>query len=95
MNDKLAISLVVAGIKLSMTINPEEEQVFRDAAKMINSRITDYIGRYAKADPAMLLALTALELAMRLQRANERNDVEPVLKEIEGVSRRLDAYVKE
>ena len=32
---------------------------------------------------------------VKLLRANERNDVGPVLREIEAVNKRLDAFVKE
>lgn len=95
MNDKLTISLTIAGQRFSFPIEAEQEQIYRDAAKMINSRITEYMGRYAKVDPNLLLAITSLEFTVKLLRANERNDVEPIMREIEGISKRLDAFVKE
>ena len=95
MNDKLTISLMIAGQRFSFPIEAEQEQIYRDAAKMINSRITEYMGRYATVDPNTLLAITALAFTVKLLRANERNDVGPVLREIEAVNKRLDAFVKE
>lgn len=95
MNDKLTISLTIAGEKFSLPIVPEQEQIHREAAKMINSRITEYRERYATVPQSTLLAITALEFTMKLLKANERNDVGPLLKEIEEVSERLDAFVKE
>lgn len=95
MDDKLTISLTIAGIRLSFPIKKDKEQIYRDAAKMINSRIIEYKGRYAGIDPINFLAVVAMENTVKLLEVEQQNDIKPILAEIEKLTRQIDKYVKE
>ena len=88
MNDKLTITLNIAGRPCVLTIEREEEEEIRKAAQLINSKI-------ATADPVDFLAVTALQFTVKMLEAERRNDVEPVLDEVKKISSRLDEVVKE
>ena len=47
MNDKLTITLNIAGRPCVLTIEREEEEEIRKAAQLINSKIAKYREKYA------------------------------------------------
>ena len=94
MNDKLTITLNIAGRPCVLTIEREEEEEIRKAAQLINSKIAKYREKYATADPVDFLAVTALQFTVKMLEAERRN-VEPILDEVKKISSRLDEVVKE
>ena len=76
MNDKLTITLNIAGRPCVLTIEREEEEEIRKAAQLINSKIAKYREKYATADPVDFLAVTALQFTVKMLEAERRNDVE-------------------
>ena len=95
MNDKLTITLNIAGRPCVLTIEREEEEAIRKAAQLINSKIAKYREKYANADPVDFLAVTALQFTVELLEIEKRNDIEPILDEVKRISSRLDEVVKE
>ena len=95
MNDKLTITLNIAGRSCVLTIEREEEEAIRKAAQLINSKIAKYREKYANADPVDFLAVTALQFTVKMLEAEKQNDIEPVLDRVREMSKRLDGIVKE
>ena len=95
MNDKLTITLNISGRPCALSVEREEEEMFRNAAKRINSKIAKYREKYATADPVDFLAVTALQFTVELLEIEKRNDIEPILDEVKRISSRLDEVVKE
>ncbi len=63
MSDELSISLPIAERNYRLAIAKEHEELFRNAAKLIDKRIKDYSVSYAYKDKQDLLAMVALEYA--------------------------------
>ncbi len=59
----LSISLPIADRSYRLAIAKEHEELFRNAAKLIDKRIKDYSSNYAYKDKQDLLAMVALEYA--------------------------------
>ena len=59
--EELSISLPIAERSYRLAIDKEHEELFRNAAKLIDKRIKDYSGSYAYKDKQDLLAMVALE----------------------------------
>ena len=95
MNDKLTITLNIAGRPCVLTIEREEEEEIRKAAQLINSKIAKYREKYATADPVDFLAVTALQFTVKMLEAERRNDGQPILDAVNKSSSRLDEVVKE
>ncbi|WP_018339624.1 cell division protein ZapA [Butyricimonas synergistica] len=95
MNDKLTITLNIAGRPCVLTIEREEEEAIRKAAQLINSKIAKYREKYANADPVDFLAVTALQFTVKMLEAEKQNNIEPVLDRVREISSRLDGFVKE
>ena len=95
MNDKLTITLNIAGRPCVLTIEREEEEEIRKAAQLINSKIAKYREKYSTADRVEFQAVTALKFKVKMLKAERRNEVEQVLDEVKKISSRLDEVVKE
>ena len=51
MNDKIKINLQIADSNYPLTINREEEQTVREAAKQVNIRLNKYREVYKNLEP--------------------------------------------
>jgi cell division protein ZapA (FtsZ GTPase activity inhibitor) len=61
--NELAITVKIADRPYKMTVNAEEEEVIRKAARLINEKITEYANTYAFNDNQDLLAMVSLWFA--------------------------------
>ena len=91
MNEKQVITLVVDGIRLPLRVSREKEGYFRQAAKMINNKLSEYRGRYSQVDSSALLALTAVQCMAEWLETEERDEVGRLLEEVEAGSARVAA----
>ena len=76
--EKLYIKLHVYDKDIHVTINRDEERLYRDAAKLITERYGVYnqMFKVSKSDHEIAL-MTLVEIALRLQRELTRNDTQP------------------
>ena len=56
MNDKIKINLQIADSNYPLTINREEEQMVREAAKQVNVRLNKYREVYKNLEPEKIIA---------------------------------------
>ena len=69
---EFSISITVADRPYKLVIDKEYEELFRRAAKLIDSRIKTYSNNYAYKDKQDLLAMVALDNTINLLQ-HERN----------------------
>ncbi|HNR86419.1 MAG TPA: cell division protein ZapA [Taishania sp.] len=65
MSDKLSIKVVVAGRSYPLSVRPDEQEKVIKAAEEINKSIKTLQDNYAVKDMQDLLAMTALQLAIK------------------------------
>jgi cell division protein ZapA len=65
MNNTLRIKISIADRVYPLTINYEQEEAIRKAAKQIDAMIKEFEENYAVRDKQDLLAMCALELASK------------------------------
>ena len=63
MNDKLVINLKIADMKLSFTINRDEEALLRESAAEVNRVFDTYSRRLSASSSSEVLAMVALRFA--------------------------------
>lgn len=95
MSDKFTINVNIAGRPCALTIEREEEEIVREAVRMINGKISQYRVKYANADPMDFLAVTALQFTIKMLEAERQNNIEPLLNRLDNTNKRLDEFVKE
>jgi cell division protein ZapA len=97
MADELPITITIAGRPYRLTINRNEEETIRKAAKHIEGQITHYAGNFRYSDKQDLLAMVVLHFAtMAINNQNEAsfvtNSLSPQLINIENI---LDEALKD
>lgn len=83
------ISLLVDGHKLSLEVTPEEESLYRQAAKTYNQRVNQYRARYT-GDEKYPILMAAVDMALQLEACRKRLDHEPVEAELEKLHGELE-----
>ena len=64
--EKQAITVIIAGRPYRLTINKKDEEIVRNAAKLIETRMNVYSNNYAYKDQQDLLAMASLQFEHQL-----------------------------
>lgn len=73
MDKKIRINIQVGESKYPLWVDPKEEPLFREAARMVNRRITAYSTQFRGSNlpPETILAMSAVDLAVLCQRHDQ------------------------
>ncbi len=93
---EFSISITVASRPYKLVVEKEQEELFRNAAKLIDKRIKEYSSSYAFKDKQDLLAMIALEYTVSfLQNEQTTNESELLLNEkLTGIDNALNELLK-
>ncbi len=95
MNDKIRINLNIADSYFPITINRDEEELMRKAAKQVNMRLNAYRKHYKDISTEKLLAMVAYHFSQENLELIERNDTEPYAAKINEMTDLLENYFSE
>lgn len=97
MDDKFLIHLEIADKSYGLWINREDEQLARNAAKQIRTKMNQYRQNFAQSDVDVkdLLAMVAFQLSMHNLQLEEKNDTSPFTEKIQQLTVQLEGYLKE
>ena len=90
MNDKLKISLLVDTYRYPITIPREDEQLYRDAAKLIDNKLNRYRTAYPELDANKHWAMAALDIAFENMTLKDRVDTRPFIEKLKEWENDLD-----
>lgn len=93
MSNKLKIKLSIADRVYPLTINPDQEEGLRKAAKKIEGMIKQFEMSYAVRDKQDVLAMCALQFAAQTEQNNINSKSEVLM--AEDKLRKLDDLLKE
>src|SRR5574344_355203 len=88
---KLNIRLHVYDEEMSVTINREEEEYYRAAAKLITDRYNTYANFFKgrKGDHTIAL-MTLIDIALQYQKEHSKNDTEPYDNILKGLTAEIE-----
>lgn len=97
MDDRFVIHLEIAEKDYGLTINRNDEELARAAAKQIRDKINQYRQYFSKTDVDVkdLLAMVAFQLSMSNLQLEQKNDTGPFSEKIQQLNKELDGYFKE
>ena len=84
MNDKIKINLQIADSNYPLTINREEEQMVREAAKQVNIRLNKYREVYKNLEPEKIIAMVAYQFSLERLQLMQRNDTSPYVEKVKN-----------
>ena len=93
---EFSISITVADRPYKLVVEKEQEELFRNAAKLIDKRIKEYSSNYAFKDKQDLLAMIALEYTVSfLQNEQGTRESELLLNDkLTGIDNALNELLK-
>ncbi len=93
---EFSISITVADRPYKLVVEKEQEEMFRNAAKLIDKRIKEYSSSYAFKDKQDLLAMIALEYTVSfLQNEQTTNESGLLLNDkLTGIDNALNDLLK-
>lgn len=95
MDDKIKINLPIADLIYPITINREEEQMVREAAKQVNIWLNEYRERYKDIDPERIMPMVAYQFSLEKLKLKQRNDTAPYMEKIKELTELLENYFQE
>ena len=95
MNDKIKINLQIADSNYPLTINREEEEMVREAAKQVNIRLNAYREYYKNLELEKIIAMVAYQFSLEKLQLKQRNDTSPFTEKVQELNELLENYFKE
>ena len=99
MSDKMLITLEVipGGRKYPVTIDADDEELVREAARQLREKINAYNRTFSNADLSEkdIMAMVAIDIATSHLRLERKNDVVPFTTKIQQLNEKLKDYLKE
>jgi cell division protein ZapA len=92
MNDTIKINLNIADSYYPITIQREEEEMMRKAAKQVNDRLNLYREKYRTQPTDKLLAMVAYQFAQEKLTLEQRNDTKPFTDKIRELTDLLEKH---
>ena len=88
------ITVKIGGKEYPMTINQNDEEKYRRAAKEINKLIAAYKASYV-AEPEDYLAMTAIQVAVGKVTLEMDRSLSNQLEELDALNREIDNYLND
>ena len=92
MNDKIKINLQIADSNYPLTINRQEEEMVREAAKQVNIRLNAYREYYKNLEPEKIIAMVAYQFSLEKLQLMPRNDTTPYTEKVKELTELLEDY---
>ena len=92
MNDKIKINLQIADTNYPLTINRQEEEMVREAAKQVNIRLNAYREYYKNLEPEKIIAMVAYQFSLEKLQLMQRNDTTPYTEKVKELTELLEDY---
>ena len=90
----LGINLIIDGISYPLTVKASEEPYYRQAARMVNERLSLYKDLFRGEEGVRIMTMVALDIAFSsIKNTDESSPVE-VMRRINELSRLVDNALK-
>ena len=95
MKDKLSINIKIASRIYPLTINREDEEKYRLAAKLFNEVVNNYRKNFSNSDTQDILAMAAFQFVLERVEADKQAEDESLLEVIKDVKDDIEDFLKE
>jgi len=95
MDKNIRINISVGEAKHPLWIDPKEEPIYREAARMVNRRISAYSTQYrgSKLPPETILAMSAIDLAVLYLKKDLTSNPEQIEEQLRQMSDDLRSFL--
>ena len=77
MSEKFQITLRIDNQSYPVNVRRDEEEIYREAERMINDKLNVYKSRFPNLEKEQYLYMALLDISVRLIQSERRNDTGP------------------
>jgi cell division protein ZapA len=92
---KFRINIRIDGKNYPLTIDTEDEERYRLAAKRVNEIVRKYREQFGDQDSKDILAMAAFQIALSNTEADQRNDKSLFIEELKNLNDDISDFLKE
>jgi len=92
---KFRINIKIDGKNYNLTINIEDEERYRLAAKRVNEVVRKYREQFGDQDSKDILAMAAFQIALSNTEIQQRNDKTLFIEELKNLNDDISDFLKE
>ena len=95
MDNKIRINIQVGESRYPLWVDMDEEPLFREAARMVNRRLIAYNTKFrgANLSPEAILAMAAVDLAVKCQKQHIEADATEATSELGDIVSDLQQFI--
>ncbi len=94
-NEKQNITLVLDWHRIPLCVDRADEQVYREAAKMLNTLYEKYEKRFPQKSPEELWMYVALSVARDLKQDTRDKNLQPVMEKVAEMNKELQQFLEQ
>jgi cell division protein ZapA len=94
-NKKFRINIKIDGKSYPLTIDFEDEERYRVAAKRVNEIVRKYREQFGEQDSKDILAMAAFQIALSNTEMQQRNDKSLFIEELKNLNDDISDFLKE
>ena len=88
-NDVFTINILLNGVRMPLNIRREDEEIYRNAEKIVNKYLEQYRGQFSQRSMEEILTLVAYQLAVIISKQKTNQDEAPMADKIEELNKEL------
>ena len=92
---KLRINIKIDGKNYPLTVNIDDEERYRIAAKRVNDIVGKYREQFGEQDSKDILAMAAFQIALSSTELQQRNDKTLFIEELKNLNDDISDFLKE
>ena len=93
-SEELKINVKIDGMIIPLRISRQDEEIYRNAEKIVKAFLKDYKGKYSRRTNEELLILTAYKTAVLLAKYDFNNVVPLQKSDMESLSEELNSLLQ-
>ncbi len=88
------INILLNGVRMPLNIRREDEEIYRNAEKLVNKYLEQYRSRFSQRSMAEILTIVAYQIATIASRQEMNDSVEPLAEKIMELNKELKDLTK-
>lgn len=92
-NTEFTINILLNGVRMPLRIRREDEELYRNAEKIVNKYLRQYRENYSQRSMEEILTIVAYQLAVIVSRQEMNQDVTPLAEKILELNKELEGLL--
>ena len=88
------INILLNGVRMPLNIRREDEEIYRNAEKLVNKYLEQYRSRFSQRSMEEILTIVAYQIATIASRQEMNDSVEPFAEKIMELNKELKDLTK-